>query len=76
MSFTTTAFSKKTRHSQGANMLPIDKRWRKSQLYHDAYMAWGANPKGASEFEYSDEFRNARHAFRKEVNGSKDIEAC
>lgn len=60
-------------------MNSIDRKWRKSQLYKNALATFNYNSIYEfiqEDFEHSEEFRNARHAFRKQVNNSWNTEAC
>lgn len=59
-------------------MSDIEVRWKNSQLYTEAREAHARRvglDLNAEPFELSQEFRNARYAFRKTVNGSWGMES-
>jgi hypothetical protein len=58
-------------------MNPTDRRWKASTLYADAVSAFILRKGSESllDFKYSQEFRDARLAFRKTVNHSWEIES-
>ena len=50
----------------------IEMDWARSIEYREAYKKFLVKPDKIGEFQYSQEFANARHAFRKRINGKKD----
>ena len=60
-------------------MNSIDQKWLDSQLYkvaHATYLKRVGLERYSEAFDQSQEFRDARNAFRKTVNGSWGMEAC